>query len=146
MQHNSLLQTTNHIMCVMFLLCSAHFLISLQDIVSHWISPAFIFKAPIHMGPKFLKDQVPGIPTTPNTSPFQEGWHCCTNDTWLHKRWDLAVGEAPDQKDMKTHQQQQQLPLSDPFSFWHYIYAFYTWRKREKNEHKHIGFPWERQM
>lgn len=129
---------------VTFLLCSAHFTSSLQDIVSHWTFSASASKAVIFRVPKLLKDLVPGSHTTVNNSPFQEQSHFCTDDSWLHRRWGLAVGQAPDQKDTKTDKQQHFT------TFWCIslltLYsAFYMWRKRGENEHKHISFPWERQ-
>lgn len=116
---------------VTFLLCSAHFTSSLQDIVSHWTFSASASKAVIFRVPKLLKDLVPGSHTTVNNSPFQEQSHFCTDDSWLHRRWGLAVGQAPDQKDTKTDKQQQ-LPLPDAFLFWHYTLHLTCGEKGEK--------------
>lgn len=93
MHPHNLSLTKTHVMSVMFLLCSAHFTSSLQDVVSWWTFSASVFKAVIFRGPKFLKDPSPWEPHH-STSPLFRNSHTSVHSTWLHRRWGLAVGQA----------------------------------------------------
>lgn len=126
--HLSLNKT--HVMNVGSLLGSAHFTSPLQHIVSCWTFSASVFKAVSFRGPKLLKDQVPGSHLTQQI-PFSAAV------TFLYQ-WHLAAQEmglgswaGPDQKDMRTDHHQQ-LPLFDPFPFWHYTLHFTQEEKMDK--------------
>lgn len=72
-------------------LCSLHQL-SAGCCVS-WTFSASVFKAVIFRGPKILKDPSPWEPHH-STSPLFRNSHTSVHNTWLHRRWGLAVGQT----------------------------------------------------